>query len=30
MKKPMEKFMNAAEMPPSGPRMRMATAASIR
>ena len=30
MKNPMEKFMNAAETPPSGPRMRIATPASIR
>src|SRR5437870_5814361 len=29
MKKPMEKFMNAAETPPSGPRMKMATHPSM-
>jgi len=30
MKKPIEKFMNAAEIPPSGPRIKIATVASNR
>jgi hypothetical protein len=30
MKNPIEKFMKAAETPPSGPRIKIATHASIR
>jgi len=30
IKNPIEKFMNAAEIPPNGPRIRIATPASMR